>query len=247
MKINTTASLIALLVPAALCAQVGGQASGQATASTAARADRVSVSGSANASASGEFRAPDGFSAAGAAKLGAIYADAKAHHVPREPIANRVAEGRAKGASEASVIASAGHVRANLEAAHDAMVAGGRMQPSDEECERGASAMERGVTRVQIEAIARSTHGDRSLVVAFDVLARLAARGVPVNQAVAQVKSNVSSGASDASLVALVNAGANVTTGTGTAGTTVAGSATAATKPAGATLSTTVGGVIHKP
>lgn len=245
MKINTTVSLIALVVPVALCAQVSGQAS----ASGAARAGGAgaSAAGTANVSASGEFRAPDGFSAAGAAKLNAMYADAKAHSVPREPMANRVAEGRAKGASEGAIIASAGRVKANLEATHDAMVAGGRMHPSDEECERGASAMERGVTKTQIEAIARSTQGDRSLVVAFDVLAQLAARGVPVGQAVAQVQHNVSSGASDASLTALVNA-SGAANGTNASGRAVgAATATAATRPAGSTLTTTVGGVVHKP
>lgn len=244
---TTTASLIALLVPAALCAQVGGQASAQANASTSARANGASVSGSANASATGEFRAPETFSASGAAKLNAMYADAEAHHVPRQPMANRVAEGRAKGATEVAIIASAGRVKANLEATHDAMVAAGRDHPSDEECERGASAMERGVTKAQIEAIARSTHGDRSLVVAFDVLARLAARGVPVGQAVAQVQSNVNAGASDASLVALVNSNANAAAGNGAAGATASGTAAAAAKPAGATLGTTVSGVVHKP
>jgi hypothetical protein len=244
---TTTASLIALLVPAALCAQVGGQAGAQASASTAARVNGASVSGSTNATASGEFRAPSDFSAAGAAKLNAMYADAAVHHVPREPIANRVAEGRAKGASEATVIASAGHVKANLEATHDAMVAGGRTQPSDEECERGAAAMERGVTKAQIEAIARSTQGDRSLVVAFDVLAKLAARGVPVGQAVAQVQSNVSNGASDATLTALVSSSGSANAGNTAAGATATGNAAAAAKPAGTTLTTTVSGVVHKP
>ena len=111
---RSTISALALLVPGALCAQ-GVQAGAQA-----------------NVSANAEFRAPASFSAAGAAKLAAMYAEAKAHHVPRKPIANRVAEGQAKGASEATVIASAGRVKANLESSQDAMVAGGRMHPSDE-------------------------------------------------------------------------------------------------------------------
>jgi hypothetical protein len=233
---RSTISVLALLIPGALCAQAGAQGGGQAGAQASVQA---------SASANAEFRAPSGFSAAGAAKLDAMYADAKAHNVPRGPIANRVAEGRAKGAGEAAVIASAGRVKANLEASHDAMVAGGRTQPSDAECERGAAAMERGVTKVQIEAIARSTRGDRSLVVAFDVLGRLAASGMPVGQAVAQVQSNVSSGASDATLIALVSSSASA--GNGAAGATATGSAAAATKPVGATLSTTVSGVVKKP
>ena len=146
-----TASFLALLVPAALCAQV----SGQVTVSNVARIGCASVSGSAR-------------------------------------------------------------MKANLAATHDAMVAGGRMFPSWEECARGASALEHGVKKAQIEAIARSTRGDRSLVVAFDVLARLVAGGMPVNRAVVQIQENVSSGASDATLVAL-------TTSHGTLSTTVNG------------------------
>jgi hypothetical protein len=102
--------------------------------------------------------------------------------------------------------------KANLAATRGAMIAGGRMFPSREECERGASAMEHGVTKAQIEAIARSTRGDRSLVVAFDVLARLVAGGVPVNRAVAQIRENVSSGASDSALVALASTGGTLST-----------------------------------
>ena len=245
MKIHTTVSLIALAVPVALCAQVGGQAGVSGTAR--AGGNGASVAGTANVSASGEFRAPESFSAAGAAKLNAMYADAKAHDVPRQPMANRVAEGQAKGASEAAVIASAGRVKANLEATHDAMVAAGRVHPSDEECDRGEAAMERGVTKAQIQAIAKSTQGDRSLVVAFDVLAQLAARGVPVGQAVAQVQQNVSGGASDASLTALVNATGAANSASASGHTAVSGTATAATKPVGTTLTTTVGGVVHKP
>jgi hypothetical protein len=146
-----TASFVALLVPAALCAQV----SGQVTVSNVARIGCASVSGSAR-------------------------------------------------------------MKASLQATHDAMVAGGRMFPSWEECVRGASAMEHGVKKAQIEAIARSTRGDRSLVVAFDVLARLVAGGMPVNRAVVQIQENVNSGASDATLVALA-------TSRGTLSTTVNG------------------------
>lgn len=94
--------------------------------------------------------------------------------------------------------------RAKMEAARDAMIAGGRMHPSDEEILRGAWAMERGVTRAQITAIAGSARGDRSFVVSFDVLAKLAASGVPAGRAAAEVQANVASGASDATLEALL-------------------------------------------
>ncbi len=99
--------------------------------------------------------------------------------------------------------------RAKMDAARDAMIAGGRMHPSDEEVERSGWAMERGVTRAQIAAIARSTQGDRSLVAAYDVLAKLTANGVPAARAAAEIQGNVTSGASDATLVALLTADAS--------------------------------------
>ncbi len=226
---TSTVSLVMLLVPAALCAQVGGQAAA-----------------SASAQATADVRVPASFSAEGQAKLSAMYAEAKEHHVPREPMYHRVAEGRAKGASEASIIASTGKVKANLEATQSAMVSAGRMHPSDEEMERGESAMERGVTKAQITAIAKSSQGDRSLVVAFDVLAKLAARGVPVGQAVAQVQANVTSGASDATLAALVTAsgGAAGNANGANAGANATGNAAAANRPLTGTVTTAVGGTV---
>jgi hypothetical protein len=247
-----TKSLVILLAPAALFAQAGGQAGAQAGSATTARTGgtAASANASATAQATGEFRAPSSFSAEGQAKLNAMYAEAKEHKVPREPMAKRVDEGRAKGANETAVIASAGKVKANLEASQEAMVAAGRSHPSDEECARGESAMERGVTKAQITAIAKSAPGDRSLVVAFDVLTRLAARGVPVTQAVAQVQTNMTSGAGDAALTALVTAAAN-SNGANSNGANAAANAganaAATTKPLTGTVTGVVGGAVKKP
>lgn len=238
-----TLSLVLLLGPAALGAQAGGQAQSTGSTSTKARGPVASMNATANANA--EFRAPRGFSAEGAAKLEAMYAEAHEHQVPREPMAHRVAEGRAKGASEAAILASVGKVKANMESTHEAMVAAGREHPSDAETERGASAMERGVTRVQLETLVKHTPSDRSLVVAFDVLTKLAARGVPVTQALAQVQAKIDGRASDAAITSLVTVGRGSATGT------AAGSA--ATAPKGAAVGVTgtvtgaVGGVTKRP
>lgn len=243
---KTTVSLMLLLAPAVLFAQAGGKAAAQANGSTAAKSGGAKIASSASASADEEFHAPKGFSAEGAAKMESMFAEAKEHRVPRELMAKRVDEGRAKGASEAKIIVSVAKVKANLEASHDAMVEAGRAHPGDDETERGASAMERGVTKAQIKSIAKGSKEDRSLVVAFDVLAKLAEKGVPVGQAVAAVQANVTRGDNDASLNALVNTmGAK---GSGTNATASAtGTATAATKPVSTTVGATVGGVVKKP
>jgi hypothetical protein len=244
---KATFSLIAL-VPAALAAQVAAGASAQTqTKANAQAGSSSSASVESSASVNAELSA------------------ARERGLPERPIRRRVAEGRAKGASDAQLAASAHAMRVNLESAEEAMVSAGRSQPSEPEVERGAYAMERGYTRAEIAAVAKSAPSDRSLVVAFDVLARLSARGVPVSQALAQVQSKLESRASDTSIDALVNANTNVGLGAGAsrgagalagnAGASAAGNAAAGAAAsgvsgaAGATGSVTgaVGGVIKKP
>jgi len=254
---NRSMWIVALaFAPTLAGAQVAGEA--QASGRTSVRAPDVSMNAKASATAKTELRVPKGFSAEGKAKLEAMYGDARAHELPPDAISHRVAEGEVKGASEATILASAGRVKANMEASQQAMVRGGRAHPTPEECERAGSVMERGVTSVQIETMTRRTPSDRSLVVAFDVLGRLAANGMPVTQALAQVQAKIDGRASDAALVALagkattggaagggVNAGANAAAGVtavvnGAAGTT--GKTTATTGVAGS-----VTGVLKKP
>jgi hypothetical protein len=171
-----------------------------------------------------------------------------------EPIRRRAAEGRAKGATEAEVALAARRVRMNLEAAHSAMVRAGRSRPSDQETEQGGTVIERGYTSAQVEAIVRSAPSDRSLVVAFDVLTKLAARGMETGKALATVQSRLEARASDAQISALVRGNANsgaAANGFGSntaAGANAAvGAAASATKGAASAtggVAGTVGGVI---
>ncbi len=201
-------------------------------------------------------RAPVGWSVEGRARLDVMYSDARARDLPTEPMRRRVSEGEAKGASETTILTSVGHLKANLEASHQAMVSSGRRNPAPEETSRGASAMERGVTKVQIEQIARSAPNDRSLVVAFDVLTQLAARGVPVARAVAQVQGKLDARATDRAISALVppatgqaGAGATVRAGAGAGVGTAVGGARPTGWPTGVTgaVAGTVTGVVKRP
>lgn len=250
MRQATSLTLLLVLAPAAALAQ----GSGAAQSSTSATARTPSVTASANTAAAARFHAPKGWTADGSAKLEAMYASAQREDLPREPIAKRVHEGYAKGASESTILASAGKVKANLEASHEAMVAAGR-KPSDQETERGATAMEHGVTRAQIETMARRAPSDRSLVVAFDVLGKLAARGVPVTHAMTQVQAKLDARASDASLISLVAKGGSqmsmavppAGSPASTVGVTAAGTATGATKGVTAGVAGAVTGVVKRP
>jgi len=260
---RTTMIATVLFIPALLAAQVGAQ--GKAQSQTAATVSSPNAQASAqarlNANAHASFNAPERFSARGKATLEAMYADARAHHLPPEPMARRVAEGEAKGASEVEILRAAGRVKADLEMSQQAMIAAGRPQPSPDECARGAMLMARGVTSAQIETMARHTPSDRSLVVAFDVVSRLAAQGIPVTQALARVQAKLDGRASDAALLALASSSttrAGIGTGVGArtgAAAAVGAAAQGATNAAGTgvgtgvagTVTGTVTGVLKKP
>jgi len=179
-------SIALACAPLALCAQAAPQPQGDVAASADAR-----------------LSAPRGWSAEGSAKLDAVYADTRRRNLPLDPIARRVAEGSAKGSTEAQILASADRVKVNMQVAQDAMVSAGRPRGMADEVARGAQLMERGVTRVQIETMAMRTPVDRSLVVAFDVVGRLVSHGVPVAKAIAQVQGQIDAQASDATIIAL--------------------------------------------
>jgi hypothetical protein len=153
----------------------------------------------AKAEVSAQAKTP-GMSADAQAKVDANIAAAHEKQLPEEPIRQRVAEGQAKGASDAQIVAASRSVLLDLQASHDALVSAGRTQPSNDEVSRGASLIARGYTSAQLEAVARRAPADRSLAVAFDALTSLQAQGVPTANAVAQLESKLAARASDADL-----------------------------------------------
>lgn len=223
---------LCMLVPAALAAQVTAGASARSQTNADARLGKSAT-----------------VSATSSTSVDAEVAAARERGLPERPIRRRAAEGRAKGASEAQVAVSARRVRMNLQSAQEAMVRAGRARPSDEEVERGASAIERGYTRAHIEAVAKSAPSDRSLVVALDVLAQLSERGVPVGKALAQVQSKLESRASDTSISALVTSSTNANLGVGgpanagVGANAAAGAASSATKGAASVTGAVTGSV----
>lgn len=150
---------------------------------------------------------PAGLSAEARAKLVAMIEAAKQKNLPTEPMTDRVAEGTAKGASEAQIVAAGARAMADLEASQQALIRAGREQPSDEEVVRGSQVIERGATSAELEAFVRHAPTDRGLGVAFEVLTQLAARGVPVDHALSVIGSRLSSGASDGQLVSVLGTG----------------------------------------
>ncbi len=146
----------------------------------------------------GEGRA--GLSAEAQSQISADLATARRNDLPEEPIRRRVAEGQAKGASEAQIVAASGSTLVKLQSAHDAMVRAGRDEPTDAETSRGAELLASGFTSAQLEAVTRRAPAERSLVVALDVLASLHARGVSTGRAAEQLQRNLAARVTDAAL-----------------------------------------------
>lgn len=201
---NARLALTLALLPGALAAQDSARVSGQARAEARAQV-------------------PAGFSAEARTRLEAMILAAEEQGLPGDPLSRRMAEGQAKGASEEAIIAAAAKLKAGLQVALAALEAGGHQNPTAGEITRGALALEKGVTRAELEAVARSAPGERRLAVAFEVLTDLAARGMPVDQALAMVTARLEGGATDAQLIGLTasadaRANAGRATVTGAAG-----------------------------
>lgn len=219
-KIASTLAL--MLTPAVLAAQ---SAKAHAHGETRAEAQTKSVDASAQASVDAEI------------------AVARERGLPAKAIQRRVAEARAKGRTEAQAAVAARELRGSFEAAHAAIIRAGRSSPREDEVERGGYAIERGYTSAQVEVIAKSAPSDRSLVVAFDVLTELVARGVANENALAQVQSKLAARADDAQIHGLVTAAANANPNASLGVDAKAGAAVDAGAKAGAA----VGGVLRKP
>jgi hypothetical protein len=170
----------------------------------------VQVQSQTQVEASAKSRGESRLSTGSQAKVDADVRAAHGRRLPEEPIRRRVAEGEAKGASEAQIVAASGRALAELETAQDAMIAAGRRNPSNAEVTYGAQLVARGYTRAQLEEVAHHAPADRSLVVAFETLASMRAHGASSTEAVAQVESKLESRASDAEMRSLAT---NVTAG----------------------------------
>jgi len=168
-----------------------------------------------------ESRPASGFSAEGRIQLEAMLQVARERQLPTEPMTDRMAEGRAKGASEARILVAMRRVQAELIASQEALIRAGRERPSDGEVVRGAQLIARGATSAQLEAFVRRAPSERRLEVALEVLGELAARGLPVDRALAVVGAQLTGGTSDRHLVSLT------ASATGQAHGSAAGSAAA--------------------
>ncbi len=166
-KSSISLMIVAALVPAAASAQ----SSAQGTASAAAR---VTSQTSIAAPAANSTTAAD---AAAEARIRASINRATEQGVPRSTLEDKVAEGRAKGASSARIATAVEH-RADVLARVNAAVGGAGAQSEAthaSELTAAADAYENGVSLSSITEIAAGAGGNRA--VALNVLANLVASG----------------------------------------------------------------------
>ncbi len=201
-RITIAAALV--IVPAVAQTQASVQAQSQTNLNVQARGPRS------------ETR----LSAESQSKVDANIRAARERKLPEQTIRNRVAEGRAKGASESQIVTASGRTLVDLQTSFDAMVRGGHATPSDVEVTRGSQLLARGYTGANIEAVARKSPPDRSLVVAFETLTLLQAQGVPTARALAQIENRLAARASDIELrgLAVNTSAAAGVTGAGSVG-----------------------------
>lgn len=134
------------------------------------------------------LRIPAEFSADTRARLTAMLEIAREKSLPAEPVNDRIAEGRAKGAAESEIVAASAATLAQLELSQSALVRAGRERPTDGEISRGAQLLARGASSAQLSALAGREPSERRLDLALDVLLDLTAQGMPVDRALAAVE-----------------------------------------------------------
>jgi hypothetical protein len=161
------------------------------------------ATGTANGEVQGKISVPSSYSAESRTKIEAAFTAAHTKSLPDQILRDRLTEAQAANAAEADVVTSIQKLESQLEETQQALVQSGRQTPTADEITAAASAMEHGLTGAQVSALAKQAPADRSLVVAFNTLNKLAARGQPIDQALASVQAKLEAKASDDAIATL--------------------------------------------
>lgn len=161
------------------------------------------ATGTANGEVQGKISVPATYSAESRTKIEAAFSAAHSKNLPDQILRERLTEAQAANAAEADVVTSIQKLETELEGTHDALAQSGRQNPSAEEITAATTAMEHGLTSEQIGALAKNAPADRSLAVSFNTLNKLAARGQPIDQALASVQAKLAAKATDDAIATL--------------------------------------------
>lgn len=130
-------------------------------------------------------------------------ADARSHGLPAAALEHRALELQAKGMAPSEIPNAVERSGAAMGRGKAALAAGGRTDPTDAEMAAAGTDMERGVDGAAISALARSAPSGRSLTTPLVVMASLVDRGLPSDEALAQVRDRLQAQATDDELAAL--------------------------------------------
>lgn len=133
----------------------------------------------------------------------ATIAEARARQLPPAAVAaleNRALKFASRGVEPRRVEQSVREHAGRMQEARSAIEGGRGTSAAGDEIDAGAEAMRQGVNGEAVSALAKSAPSGRSLVVPLFVIGSLVERGLPSDQALAQVQERMQARASDADL-----------------------------------------------
>ena len=138
-----------------------------------------------------------------AAQVLARIADARSRQLPAAALEHRALELQAKGMPPAEIPNAIAQAEEAMAKGREALVAGGRAHPSDDEVEAGGEVVAQGVDGATVSSLAKSAPSGRSLAVPLAVLGALVDRGLTADDALSQVVTRLQAHASDEQLATL--------------------------------------------
>lgn len=136
-------------------------------------------------------------------------AAARGRGIPAQALENRALKFAARGIAPADVERAVREHAQRLDGAQRALEVGRGSRPALDEVEAGAEAMRQGVDGAAVSALAKAAPSGRSLAVPLFVIGSLVERGLPSDQAMAQVRDRLLSRATDAELERMRGAAGN--------------------------------------
>lgn len=134
-------------------------------------------------------------------------ADARAHELPAQALANRALKYASRGVAPADIERSISAHADRMNTAFGLLQGARGQRPAGDEVDAGAEALRQGVSGAAVSALAKSAPSGRSLTVPLFVLGGLVERGVPADSALAQVRERLAARASDDEIESMSNAG----------------------------------------
>lgn len=134
---------------------------------------------------------------------------ARSRELPPQAVAaleNRALKYAARGVAAADVERAIGEHADRMLSARDAIESARTAKAEGDEIDAGAEAMRQGVDGASVSELAKSAPSGRSLAVPLFVVGNLVARGLPADDALAQVRDRLTARATDRELERLAGA-----------------------------------------